>query len=412
MLIVGKSALTRDGPGPDIRRVRDGLKVIVFEQTAAALEQRLGFRVAEYGLRTVFPRVANHPLLSSLAPENLRDWRGEATLLPPRLEHTMRPRYGPTVKWCDIEVPRLWRCGNRGSVASVLIEKPARGDFLPILDGGYSLQYSPLLEYREGKGMVLFCQMDVTGRTEEDPAAASLCRNILGYVSSWKPGPRRQAVYVGDPAGRSYLEGAGYPLASEGDERLTPDRVLIAGPGSGQRLASRVPQVRDWVGAGGRVLAAGLDEAGANAILPVPVRMKREEHIAAFFEPSGTESPLAGIGPADVHNRDPREIPLLADGSAVGSGVLGQSGEGRIVFCQLPPWQFAAKRPMNVKRTFRRSAFSFARVLGNLGVSGPTPVLARFNSPVDPTRGEKRWLDGLYLDSPEEWDDPYRFFRW
>jgi hypothetical protein len=27
-----------------------------------------------------------------------------------------------------------------------------------------------------------------------------------------------------------------------------------------------------------------------------------------------------------------------------------------------------------------------------------------------PTRG--RWLDGLYLDTPEEWDDPYRFFRW
>jgi hypothetical protein len=23
-----------------------------------------------------------------------------------------------------------------------------------------------------------------------------------------------------------------------------------------------------------------------------------------------------------------------------------------------------------------------------------------------------RWLTGLYLDRPEEWDDPYRFFRW
>jgi hypothetical protein len=23
-----------------------------------------------------------------------------------------------------------------------------------------------------------------------------------------------------------------------------------------------------------------------------------------------------------------------------------------------------------------------------------------------------RWLEGLYLDVPEEWDDPYRFFRW
>jgi hypothetical protein len=28
----------------------------------------------------------------------------------------------------------------------------------------------------------------------------------------------------------------------------------------------------------------------------------------------------------------------------------------------------------------------------------------------DPTEG--RWLQGLYLDAPQEWDDPYRFFRW
>ena len=69
---------------------------------------------------------------------------------------------GRSCKWCDLEVPHVWRCGNRGNVASVLIEKPARGDFLPVLDGGYSLQYSPLLEYREGKGLVLFCQIDVT----------------------------------------------------------------------------------------------------------------------------------------------------------------------------------------------------------------------------------------------------------
>jgi hypothetical protein len=31
---------------------------------------------------------------------------------------------------------------------------------------------------------------------------------------------------------------------------------------------------------------------------------------------------------------------------------------------------------------------------------------------VDGAKPEKRWLDGLYLDPPEEWDDPYRFFRW
>jgi len=29
-----------------------------------------------------------------------------------------------------------------------------------------------------------------------------------------------------------------------------------------------------------------------------------------------------------------------------------------------------------------------------------------------PAEPSKRWLTGLYLEQPEEWDDPYRFFRW
>jgi len=47
-----------------------------------------------------------------------------------------------------------------------------------------------------------------------------------------------------------------------------------------------------------------------------------------------------------------------------------------------------------------------------MGVSASTPILARFRSPVERAASEQRWLTGLYLDEPEEWDDPYRFFRW
>jgi hypothetical protein len=46
-----------------------------------------------------------------------------------------------------------------------------------------------------------------------------------------------------------------------------------------------------------------------------------------------------------------------------------------------------------------------------MGINGSTPLLERFVRPVDATP-EKRWFNGLYLDQPEEWDDPYRFFRW
>ncbi len=413
ILIVGKAALTAGGQAPDITRVRDGLKVILFEQTSEVLEKRFGFRVQEYGLRQVFPRVPDHQVMAGMTTENLRDWRGEATILPPRLDYKLRPRFGPTVNWCDMPVPHLWRCGNRGNVASVLIEKPARGDFLPLLDGGYSLQYSPLMEYREGRGMILFCQLDVTGRTEIDPVAGALTRNILQYVSNWKPTPPRAAVYVGDPAGRRHLESAGFTLASYDSGKLSADQVLIVGPGGGNEIAKEKAAVAHWLNAGGELLALGLDQQNADALLPIQVTFTKAEHISAFFGLNGTNSLFRGVGPADIHNRDPRELFLIRSGATpIGNGVLATAKDVNIVFCQLIPWQFDPVRQSNLKRTFRRTSFTATRLLSNLGVPSESPLLARFHTPVDTARSEKRWLNGYYLDQPEEWDDPYRFFRW
>jgi hypothetical protein len=433
VLLIGKAALTVDGPAPILTRVRDGLKVVVFEQTGEVLEKRLGFRVEEYGLRQVWPRVPDSPLLAGLTTENLHDWRGSSTLLPPTLSYTLSPRYdgAPTVTWCGLEVPRVWRCGNWGNVASVLIEKPPRGDFLPIVDGGYALQYSPLLEYREGRGLVLFCQMDVTARTESDPAAETLAANILRHVDTWRPTPRRSAMYVGEPAGRAWLAACGIEPAPFNGEPPTSDQVLVVGPGGGSVLAAQSPAIGAWVNAGGHVLTLGLDEAEANSFLPAKVKMRREEHIAAFFPPFSADSLLAGVSPADIHNRDPRNLPLLtaaapsqsgrgelprvpSTATPYGDGVLAVLGN--VVFCQLPPFDVSKTMgtdQLNRRRTFERTSFAVSRLLANLGVSGATPLLARFGDPVDPSNAAvARCLDGLYLTRPTEWDDPYRFFGW
>ncbi len=418
-LIVGKAALDMNSPAPDITRVRDGLKVVMFEQTSQVLEQRFGFRVEEQGLRWVFKRVPNHPLLAGIADENLRNWHGSATLLPPVLDYVTGKRYVPQVMWCDIPVKHLWRCGNRGNVASVIIEKPARGDFMPILDGGYSLQFSPLMEYREGKGMVLFCQMDVTGRTESDPTAERLTRNILEYVSAWKPAPSREVLYVGNPAGKKHLELTGITPGTYQGGKLSTDAVLVVGTGGGKDLASHNTDIADFVKAGGRVLAVGLDEQEANAFLPLKVSMKNAEHLSAFFEPFGKDSLLAGVSPADVHNRAPRTMPLVSGGATVfGDGVLAKAQNANVVFCQFAPYDLydeqspLSKEEYNVRKTYRRSSFMMTRLLANLGGTGSTPILERFHQPVAKGKLEARWHDGLYLDAPIEWDDPYRFFCW
>ena len=94
MLLIGKGALTVDGPAPVLRRVCDGLKVVVFEQTSDVLEKRLGFRVEEYGLRQVWPRVPDSPLLAGLNAENLRDWRGSSTVMPPTMAYNFELQRG------------------------------------------------------------------------------------------------------------------------------------------------------------------------------------------------------------------------------------------------------------------------------------------------------------------------------
>jgi beta-galactosidase len=413
-LIIGKGALTLDAVGPDVGRVRDGLKVVVFEQTGEVLEKRFGFRVAEYGMRWVFRRVPDHPLLIGIEGEHLRSWRGASTTLPPRLtyERTARFNDAPQVEWAGIPVTRVWRCGNRGNVASALIEKPACGDFLAILDGGYALQYSSLVEHHTGKGMVLFCQADVNGRTDTDPAAEILARNILAYVATWTPSPSRTVVYAGDPAGLRHLRSAGFEPAAYDGGKLISDQVLVVGPGGGQELTRNVKDIADWVRGGGQLLAIGLNGDEASAFLPLKVTTVKREHIAAYFDTFGLGSPFTGVSPAEVHNRDPRDFHLVSAGAmVVGDGVLAHAKGANVVFCQLAPWHFNHYgAQMNIKRTFRRVSCMLARLLANMGVTGETPLLSQIVKPV--TGNEKRWLNGLYLDTPEEWDDPYRFFGW
>lgn len=410
VLLVGRHALTLDSAAPDITAVREGLRVVMFEQSSQVLEQRLGFRTTEYGLRQLFPRAPDHPLLAGLGEKQLRDWRGSATIVPPQLAYETRPRLGPIVRWCGLEVPHIWRCGNRGNVSTVQIEKPACGSFLPIVDGGFSLQYSPLMEHREGQGMMLFCQLDVTGRSETEPAAEKLLHNILAYVSKWKPPPPRKIVYSGNDAGRRHLESAGF-RAQPFEGRLTSSQLLVVTPDEGNPLPKNRQAVVDFLTSGGYLLAVGLDQPDL-AFLPGEVSVRKEEHIAAWFEAPRGDSPLRGISPADVHNRDPRKLPLIESGAnPIGDGVLATLRGGNVVLCQLAPWEFEGPSRQNLKKTHRRTSFLLSRLLSNLGAESSTPILERFHTPL--AEGEApRWQTGLYLDQPEEWDDPYRFFRW
>jgi hypothetical protein len=268
-------------------------------------------------------------------------------------------------------------------VASVFIEKPSAGDFLPLVDGGFALQYSPLLEYHEGSGMVLFCQLDVTGRTENDPAANRLVGNLMGYVSSWKPTPSRKLLYAGDPAGKAHLEHAKFAPADYEGGPLAADQVLVVGPGAGEKLAASAKDIESWLKAGGRLLAVGLGQDEANAFLPLKVATKKAEYICGSYTLPAADSPFVGIAPADIYNRSPRNLPLISEGAAtLGDGVLAKAENAEVVFCQLVPWQFDYQKDYDLKHSYQRSSVALTRLLSNLGAAADVPLLQNMQEPL------------------------------
>ena len=270
------------------------------------------------------------------------------------------------------------------------------------------------MEYRHGKGMILFCQMDVTGRTDNAPAATHLVGNMLRYVNEWKPETKRAVAGFGDTEAYLKMIGAN-PDSRYFSKRAIPDfqpdienTILVTAGGFPWSVADD-ESVKRFVRGWGGVLTIGCDDMFLNLYYP-DITVTNGEYISTYFEPFGMDSPLRGIGPADLHNRDPRVYSLVTDGAdVVGNGILAVMDEGRTVICGLAPWQFPEDQ-QSFKRTFRRSAFTLARLLGNMNADLRTPLPSRFHGQVG--KDEKRWLDGLYLDQPEEWDDPYRFFRW
>src|SRR5579862_4891148 len=119
---------------------------------------------------------------------------------------------------------------------------------------------------------------------------------MLENVEHTQPSPIRHAIYVGDVAGKMFFEQSGVSVEPYGRD-LTPDDVLIVGPGGGKVLAADALKIAAFTNSGGHVLALGLDSADA-AFLPDKIETKKTEFITCVFPTPSMNSPLAGVGPA------------------------------------------------------------------------------------------------------------------
>jgi len=403
VLIIGRNALDGTMMLPYMLAGLDrGLTVLVLEQSSDVL-QRFGFRTEDMFARRMFPRAVSHPVLSGIDSGMLRDWSGSATLLESR-----RPmRLGPLE-------PRCAHWGNYGVVASTAIEVPHRGNFTPLIDGGFDMRYSPLLEWRCGRGRVVFCQLDLTGRVGVEPGATQLACNLLSYVCSPPSAAAGRAVYVGGPRGRALVENTllDVSLAVSGEElpeALAGAGVVIVGegltnaPGMLKRELSRVVRRGGWVVS----LPKTPDELNAGW---QPFRLRTERRKAHRAGVDMIDAPpFAGLGPADFHWRDvgefdvfvqsgqPRRAAVLGDGFFL--VLANRRGKGGWLFSQADPsvfseeaagtvrlhetfpisWRSDTTKTVDVpkpwlRETRHRMARMYAQLLANLG-AGPSERL-------------------------------------
>ncbi|MBN1557434.1 MAG: hypothetical protein JW951_04740 [Lentisphaerae bacterium] len=346
LLVIGRRALTQDLFTSLIDPVAQGLAVLVFEQEAAALNQ-LGFRTIDVAPRHVFATSpAPHPFLAGIPAEGLHDWAGSSTLVDP-YPKTLLP---PPMK------SKMYRWGNEGGVATVVIETPHHGAFTPVLDTEFDLRYSPLLSWRVGDGRFVFCQMDVTGRTRPEPAARRLRRNLLEHAGDGSGGARRRVLTL-DAGTGALMDQYGFDavhlpdapaLGAAGGNGL----LVLSGRTPPATVIAAAPAVREFVRAGGVAALLYVDgEALRSGVLPFEAGIETASLSRTALDAEAAAHPaLAGFGAGDLHYRRFVDVPLLRglpDGAvqdARGLVAVVPHGAGRYVLWQLDPGVFDPAR--------------------------------------------------------------------
>ena len=194
---------------------RAGGRVLVMEQAVSLFP---GLQIEEKPLQTQFFRAPGHPVLEGLTEDDLAFW-GDSPY----------PEQG----------------GDAFVVSRGYRKDDGRHD-LCILDGdegGFGsggLNFAGLIEVREGAGLILACQLNLTDKAAAIPAAARLLANLVRRLCDYCPSEAPQPLTV---------EGSTLPPERVGElihraraghsvivNRATPDLLAAFGRGLGVEL--------------------------------------------------------------------------------------------------------------------------------------------------------------------------------
>jgi beta-galactosidase len=369
---------------------RAGKNVVILEQDEQILRDRFKFRTVYMSPRDVFMRGVDHPLFAGLSNRTLRYWRGSATLTDGYAEclKQLNPRAGwGNGPWREVDGndgakhKHHMKWGNTHNLATMVILKPDTGNFRTLVDCEFALNYAATLELLNANGRIIFNQLDVTARTENDPAAERFLKNLLRYAETAPTPTWCRAVYLGGERGETLLRSLRLKVARiDSPEAASPSReVLILGETTPAKLSAWKVALERFVRAGGTIFSLPKDNAQlAAAWLPFALETKTElvNHSVA----SGFREPLlAGLGNADFYWQGNMEILAIKNVSApafrLDSGVLATvpHGQGHYVFCQVEPDIFDLQTRPWLKATRRYNERMLVTLLTNLHVDMSPP---------------------------------------
>jgi len=378
VLVIGREGLEKSAPFTR-EDVEGGLRVLVLEQNTVALEA-LGLRIQDIVTRRAFPRDLSSPILAGIKEEDLSLWRGEPDLVPKTSEGMK--------KW-PLARPPHW--GNYGAVASVVIETPHAGAFTPIAVAEFGLNYSPLLEWRHGRGGIFLSQFDLTRRIGTDPVATRIAENLVRTLDQpFAQEQNRTVRYLGDAKGWEYLSRLGFASSRIGAEALSglvpAGEILVIGPGEWRNLGKASGALKSFVNAGGRALVL-TQSAGDLSAESAPFQIGTEPVTRARVKREKEAPILRGIGAPMLHWRSFLKQDRFVNRNDPASAILLEGlmldrpeGKGEWVFSQLDWAPFEEDNRLfklprwNVMKFYRQ-------LLTNLGAKSDEKLAARLTTP-------------------------------
>lgn len=360
LLIIGKNSYSEavkifKNWMPIDSTVKEGLNVVFLEQKNRYI---CGLKVENFNNRYVFVRDKSSPLLEGLSDEDFSNWRGESNMLPPYMPWNEKSDWQSDYfskhgQLNSFGQRRFWHWSNKGMVATFCFEKPQIGNFRILLENGFDLLYTPMIEFYYGKGRILFSQLDIVDHYGIEPVATILFHRIIEEYTKKKSKNFVQVCILEEEGEKLMKE-----LKFEYKKGIDGSILYF----SGKKLSENLRDEIEKFLSNGGTLILNLNEEMAH-YLPISLNVIKKK---VYKTELPNHNVFSGIGMSEFFWQGIKEINSVKceEGIVSDSGIIGiiPYKNGNIIFIQIRPEEF---EDMWQKSKILRI---YSTILTNLGV--------------------------------------------